>query len=354
MILRPKYHFIIVRATIAGLASLCLFGWQQASAAQASSNDAPSVTREVSSQDVQVAEPFTFDLEVTAPKGTRIVMPALGSKLGDFDIIDQRELNDLPSESSPEQRIWTRRLTLESIVTGVLEIPSLEIRATQNGESEILKSNPISIRVISVLEDRADPTQFRDIHSVIDVNAPEPRSNSLIWWIAGGAGLSAFAAAAVAMAVRRKRWLTPVQWAIDELDLLKSSAAVASGESDSICRELSRIVRDYLELQFEIAAPEQTTDELLQIITSGGRLDLETQQQFGRIFEAADQVKFAGLQLSPQELDAMIDEAAQLVKQTGDLAELTSADSETAASPGFASQRESMPNLTDLNRGARN
>lgn len=281
-----------------------------------STTDQATVTAIASSAQVQVAEPFTVELRVTAAAGTQISLPAIRQQLGSFDVVDQHDVLDIPSEDSPGERIWTRRLTLESIVTGDLQIPAMEIQAVNGSDSRIVRSDTIPIRVLSVLEDRADPTQFRDIQTVVDVHVPPQTSYNWVWWTAGGLGILALCGAAIAVVVRRRKWLTPNQWAQRELDSLQDSVAMQDGNSEQVLLELSSILRNYLEFQFEISAPTQTTEELLKLIASRRLLDAETAARYGEVFQMADLTKFAGWQLSPIELSDAVVEARELVFQT--------------------------------------
>ena len=138
-----------------------------------------------------------------------------------------------PPPLRPNERTWTRQMTLESIVTGDLQIPAMEIQVADGTNSRIIKSNAIPVRVISVLEDRADPTQFRDIHSVVDVDVPPQKSDGWFWWAAGGLGLLTFGSAAIAVVARRKTWLTPSEWALRELESLHQSEAMQGGDSET-------------------------------------------------------------------------------------------------------------------------
>ncbi len=275
-----------------------------------------TVSATVSSSAVQVAEPFTLELMVNATSGTRILLPAVGPQLGEFDVVEHQDINDIPSKNSAKERTWTRRITLESIITGDLQIPAMEIQVVNGSDSRIVKSDAIPIRVNSVLEDRADPTQFRDIQSVVDVRVPPQSSYDWVWWTAGGLGILTLGSAAIAAVVRRRKWLTPQVWAREKLESLRVSQAMQEGDSERVSLDLSSILRSYLDLQFEISAPTQTTDELLQMIRSQRLLDPATAARFGQAFQTADLTKFAGLQLSTDELSDAIDEARELVVQT--------------------------------------
>ena len=311
-------------AAIALLATVCTALLSLPTSSQAQTDDAAAnsttdlatVTAIASTSQVQVAEPFTVELRVTAAVGTRILLPAIGPQLGSFDVVDQQDVLDIPSDNSPGERIWTRLLTLESIVTGDLQIPAMEIQAVKGSDSRIVRSETILIRVLSVLEDRADPTQFRDIQSVVDVEVPRQTSYDWVLWAAGGLGLLTIASAAIAIVVRRRTWLTPNQWALQELDSLQDSKAIQDRDSEQVSLVLSSILRNYLELQFAMSAPAQTTEELLQQIKSERLLDAEIAARFGKVFETADLTKFAGWQLSTIELSDAVNEARKLVIQT--------------------------------------
>lgn len=304
----PSYGFVSRLLPALAMLFIVLTG-----VAKADSNVA-TVASKTSNTTVQVAEPFTLELTVTASTGSKVDFPSIGKSLGNFDVTDQVDRADVPSENETYQRIWTRRLTLESIVTGDIEIPSLEIQVRRDANVQTLKSEAIPIRVASVLEDRADPTKFRDIQSVVDITVPEPVSHAWPWWTLGGfVGIAAAAWMLVAVA-KRKTWMSPNEWALRELDQLRQSEAMRSSDSERVAENLTSILRDYLELQFDIASPMQTTHELLHDIKANNFMSAETTNGFAELFENADLARFAGLRLSQEELKKIIDDAERLIQ----------------------------------------
>ena len=307
-------------AFLSGLAIMCMFDWNQALAIQVDSTsrlDVATITAAASVSSVQVAEPFTFELNVIAPLGSKVEFPPLEDRLAEFDVINHQDIFDIPFESS-NQRKWTRRVTLECIVTGNLKIPPIGISVSTEKDSTTLTSNSIPIRVVSVLEDRADPTKFRNIQSVVNVPALDPKSTSWFWWTLGSLaafGLVRATAIAIVAISRRKKWKTPGQWATNELDRLERSSLVHDGNSELVSRELSTILRDYLELQFDISVPGQTPQQLLETVAEIETLESETVQGFEQIFATADQAKFAGLQFNEVEMKSSIHKGRKLVEQ---------------------------------------
>lgn len=319
-------HTIIFNRAVAGflgwmtlIALVCLALLGDLHADEVSGQNAThlaTVTSKLPGSKVQVAEPFTLELTVTAPTGSKVDFPSIGESLGSFDVNNQFDQADVPSVNEMTQRTWTRRLTLESIITGDLEIPSLEILVRSGDVLQTLKSETIGIHVTSVLEDRADPTKFRDIKSVVDVAVPQPVSHAWLWWTLGGAGGVVAAVFALVAVTKRKSWITPNTWAMRELDQLRNSAAMKSADSEIVTENLTTILRDYLELQFNIATPVQTTSELLHEIKTNKLMSTDAVKGYATLFENADLARFAGLQLSPTELTKCVDDAAQLIEQT--------------------------------------
>ena len=284
----------------------------------ADSNPA-TVNVKVSSSTVQVAEPLTLELTVTASAGSRVDFPSVGKSLGSFDVTDQTGRSDVPSASDVNRRIWTQRLTLESIVTGDVEIPSLEIQVRSSASSQTLKTDAMPVRVISVLEDRADPTQFRDIQSVVDVTVPQPASHAWLWSVLGGLGGVVVAGLLFVAVAGRRTWIEPKVWAIRKLEQLRNSDAMKSSDTVIVTEHLTTILRDYLELQFGIAAAFQTTRELLLAIETGKYMNAAATKGFSQLFENSDRVRFAGLRLTHAELTNAIDDAQRLIEQTSNL-----------------------------------
>lgn len=76
----------------------------------------------------QVADPIHLTVEVVAPLGIRIQLPQLPQALGDFDLENTQVARDIPLPGSPDQRLWVLHSTLETIKTGQVEVPSLEVQ----------------------------------------------------------------------------------------------------------------------------------------------------------------------------------------------------------------------------------
>ncbi|MCA9134232.1 MAG: hypothetical protein KDA45_13785, partial [Planctomycetales bacterium] len=214
-------HWLVVAVVCTVVCS----GWSASATASSSPSESTTgaearLNASLSADSVQVAQPFDLELQVTAPAGAKVVFPAASGQLGEFQVLDHQDVFDIPLDIRG-YRSWTRRYTLESIFSGELTIPALEVLVVGPGGRQTLRSTALPLRVASVLEGQSDPTKFRDIQSVVDVAVPPTESPNwsqkkfLGWALLGGGALLAIAA--VALVARKRRYLTPRDWALQQL-----------------------------------------------------------------------------------------------------------------------------------------
>jgi len=81
--------------------------------------------------------------------------------------------------------------------------------------------------------------------------------------------------------------------ALEGLGILEQSKLLAEGRFKDYYSVLSDIVRTYIEVRFEIRAPEMTTEEFLNLSRGSDKLH-EVQKKFlGELLLSSDMVKFA-------------------------------------------------------------
>lgn len=85
---------------------------------------------------------------------------------------------------------------------------------------------------------------------------------------------------------------------------------------EPFCVAVSKTVRNYLEAQFRLQAPERTTEEFLEELQSSALLDLNLKRLLGEFLVRCDLVKFAQAQPSRDELRELYNAALRLVEET--------------------------------------
>ncbi len=271
---------------------------------------------EVSTNQVQVAEPLTLRLTVTAPADVTVSFPSVSERVGQWDVISHQDVLGIPAG---DQRTWTRTLIFETIETGDISIPPMDASWSESDSAPtLIASKPFQVHVASVLEDRADPTKFRDIASVIDVPLPPPeQSYGWIGWTAAGC-LAAIALAGLVVVVARRRQptVTPRRWALDEIDAIVNSDSFQQHDCETVLQRLSDCLRDYLTFQFGVAASFQTREELLAAVAEKQVESLDT-TGLARLLATADAVKFASAVMTAEELLSAVELARQIIVSEG-------------------------------------
>jgi hypothetical protein len=263
------------------------------------------VTASTDKATARVAEPIQLILEVEAPRGTRLEMPAKMSRLGDFDVRRIERSTDIPSATGADKRTWTLRATLESIKTGALEIPSLDVHYTTDTKSSTfntLSTTRIPVHITSVLENRSDPTRFRDIKQTVDVPVPETPSRSWILWTGGGIVAAVAGLLLIAAVVRRrKRGQSPAAWAIETINELEQLNVSQTG-AEALFNKVVDVLREYFELEFNVPTLPKTTREFLTDASSEVGLPEIARKRLEWIASVADEIKFARLAIGEQHL----------------------------------------------------
>ncbi|MEZ6136272.1 MAG: DUF4381 family protein [Pirellulaceae bacterium] len=280
------------------------------------------VVTSISKESIQVAEPLTVQWTVTAPTGYKVVFPPITSVLGDFEVVDSVDKFEIPTADSNSKtfslRTWTREVSVECLTTGDLVVPGIEIQVSHAGSLQRLHSDSISVQVVSVLEERGDPTQFRDIKPVIDVSVPRLQSRAWIWWTLGSLlGLAILALVVVPVVHRRPYNLKPVEWAHQQLDELQSSVAKTATDNAAAMERLSHIVRGFLLMRLEIQEPGWTSHDLLASLDAAQGVDNQTTARLADLFDRVERATFSGLSISSAQLENAINDSREIIGAIG-------------------------------------
>ena len=293
----------------------CGFAADAAPEPKSLSTQAGGATLTVTADDatIRTGQPLVVDITVDRPADLSVMVPAIKSPLGVWDI---RKAESLPVSKQLPNRI-TERLTLVTFESGEQTVPSLTFTLrSADGKETPLASPALPITVSSLLTDGYDPSNIRDVKGVVDIPL-ESR-----WpWIAG------FAVLAGLLGWLGFSWwkgrtaqaapLEPVHVrAMRELDALAAQQLPQKGMVLDFYVLLSDTVRRYVEGRFGIKAPEQTTKEFLQAARFHPSIRDDHQRMLAAFLRAADMVKFAAQRPGPAECDRGLDAARGFVRES--------------------------------------
>jgi hypothetical protein len=273
-----------------------------------------SVSASVDKQKVQVGEDLTLTLVLTHPAEGRYVAPT-GTAFGPFEVIARSEETSSPFETRLSFRLAAYHLPEK------LEIPSLEIPYQKEGKVETLRTEPMSVEVVTSLT--PEVTDIHDIKPPVDLEIP--RNWSLLWRL-----LLALAIALVAYLIYRKlrkapeaalapEWIPPLPPADVEAEAalrrLAEKDLIGKGDFPGFYTELAEIMKRYAGRRFEVPYLERTTSEVMSDLKPR-KLPAGTVSELGRILEFSDLVKFAKLVPEAREAEESLALARSWIEKT--------------------------------------
>jgi hypothetical protein len=267
-------------------------------------------------QSVQIIEPIQLEVTVVAPAGTTVVLPEVGDTWGSFQVQDRSLIADVPT-AHPTRRRWTLKLTLDTLQPGDWTIPAISVkyRAPAAEEFKTLVSDPIPIHVVSLLEDRGQPTDFRDIKPAVEIQDPQPLNNHWQRWaVAGGIAILALAGGSFAL-LRRPKTLTLQGWALGQIDQIHSAFEAGKIAPSAAFGELCNMLREFQRDRFDSATPPANGD-----VPDPDFLSM------------ADDVKYANLEVSADQVRAAICRSREYVQSGSTSAAVVTAAKTTTKS----------------------
>jgi hypothetical protein len=285
------------------------------------------VTVRIDKKEPTIADRIRLELEVTHAEDTKVTLPAPGSELNSFGVVDYS--TSQPERTRDGKIRQTRTYGLEPFLSGKYEIPALKFPFVRGDEPEhSLETEAIPLEVKSLLPDDAKNLDIHDIAG--PVTPPTKPDNGP--WIALGILFFLGASGAGGWWYWRHHWLPRVigppprpahEIAFEELQALIAEDLPGQGEIKAFYQRLSAILRRYIENRFGVHAPGQTTEEFLvwQSRHAESRLPREHQGLLTTFLRHCDLVKFAELQPSLEEIQQTFDSCKTFILETREITE---------------------------------
>lgn len=179
-----------------------------------------------------------------------------------------------------------------------------------------------TLQVMSILPDQENVT-FKALKKLADWPGTWPlwaRTLLVILIIAILAGVAAFIVLICtdkkSKGEPRARPPLPHETALQALHNLRDQNWIETENVEPFYVKLSAITRRYLEEQFDLRAPEQTTEEFIREAAQSERLSLDHRQLVGHFLEQSDLVKFAKHHPRQSDMEAAYNAAERLILET--------------------------------------
>lgn len=272
----------------------------------------------VSQEEISIADSVTLEIEAFVDQEYTLLLPAIGEHLSEFSIKDYS--TPPPSLVDKNRLHYTRSYTLEPFLSGEYTIPSLriEFRKTDQDELQALLTEEVKIAVRSLLPEDAEELSIHGIIGPVD----EPSRSWFRWWYAA-VGVPVLAVAGVYLSRRLHRKSTrepeavsPQEQARHRLEALLADDLISRGETKLFYQRVSDILRRYIENEFGLHAPEQTTEEFLHDMRLGDQLAPSYQKLLSEFLTHCDLVKFAEYSPSSEEIERTFNSCTDFIFAT--------------------------------------
>jgi len=278
----------------------------------------------LSQDEVKVTKPgLTASLDQESAKLGSIVLLTLryslpeGARLTDKPEIRGLDgLTILGREIRPEQ-IKVKLLVdrIDSWKTGPLSLAYLD----KDEKTEVLATDPVSIKVLSNLGEKPEEAQLRPIQGIIPTRA------WLLKYLPWGAGLLGIVLAGAGLCIWRKKrriWKVSAELlepphvrARKEIEQLEAQGLFEKGHTKAFYFRFSEILRRYLESVRGFPAAEFTTEEIAP------RIDNEQDRTLLPLLRQADLVKFADSVPTPARKEEEVRAALSYIQETAPVVE---------------------------------
>lgn len=275
---------------------------------------------------IVIGQQVNLVLEINTAAGSRLLSwPSMPDTLKNIEVIEAGKIDTIKQKDS---LIYRQKLLITSFEAGKITIPAMQSISTNGIRSDTLLSNTLILNVTTVAVDTTKP--FKPIKDIAEVEASSGYrqfvENLKSHWklYLGILLLAAFIIFLILYFIRNRKAQVfqaklppekPHEKAQRLLQELSGAKLWEQGKVKEYYSTLSEIIRNYLEERYNVAALEQTTDELLALAKTNREVK-KVRQELKRILRTADLAKFAKANPLPEEHIACMEAAHEIVKRT--------------------------------------
>ncbi len=277
-----------------------------------------AIRAEANPQEIYVGDQIAFNLFVTVSSDVACGPVATSTAIGNFDVL----VISSPTATIDKDGKTTSayHFLLTTFSTGTQTIPPIPMQfAIVGGPGTETTTEPINIKVRSLLEEKGDEGNIRPLKGLFDFKSyfwlwvlAALVGTALLLWL-GWRWIKIQRAGGVVIPAVPPRPADQVAW--EAITHLENENLVAAGQTKEFYYRLSVILREYLEARYQMSAMEKTTSELLAEFRK--RSFSMTITQLSRdFFDSADLVKFAKFTPSAEDVASDLNKVKQFITFT--------------------------------------
>jgi hypothetical protein len=278
-----------------------------------------SASAKLDSVKIKLGDQTSLNISIDVPLGSKVQFPTIADTINShIEVVQQSKVDT--SISADKQRVTlNKKLIITSFDSGYFVIAPFPFIVDGDTANPLLTDALlIQVQTVSV-----DTTQaIRDIKGPKD--APWNIREIIPYLIGGGVAL--LIALLVIYYLRKRKVkpeiivekkpiIPPHILVLQQLQALQEEKMWQQGKVKEYQSSVSDIIRNYIELRFEIGAMEQTTDETMRSFR-GINLSDDLKFKLKQLLSLSDMVKFAKEQPLPMENEKSMSDAIDFVKGT--------------------------------------
>jgi hypothetical protein len=273
----------------------------------------------VDKSSMTIAQTCLLELQATIKGTYQVQMPSVNEVLQHFGIVDWHNVGDRLDAN--DNVVRTYRYRLEPFLSGEYELPSFNFvfnDVNDPNKTYVLETDPIEIKVTSLLGEDREKLVIADIEDVVEV-----RSEASLTWIWITAGVVIVVVAGGWFFMRSKRGVSLIrifkpahEIAYERLRKLVARDLIKAEQIKQFYEEISNILRHYIEDRFDLRAPERTTEEFLIELQSSDALGESDKKDLGEFLGHCDLVKFAKHRPETEQIQRTFDLVKNFIEKT--------------------------------------
>ncbi len=262
-----------------------------------------------------VGEPVELIVTAYFPTNGILKLPEIGREKE--VVLLKRDWANVPREDGLTQS--ESRYSITSFRLGEHLLSTGTISCVTAGQTFTTNFPPITLNIESSLDEDAT-SEIADIKPVHKLPGRVP---PWLWITAGTALIASLGGRVTTRLWKNREQLIPTappipahKIAFRALEALKNKGLLEKDECNPFYTELSMILRTYLEGRFQLNAPDETTEEIVEEMTKSPDLDGTQRNILQEFLRQADMVKFAKGHPDRATMESAFDTTRQFVEET--------------------------------------
>ena len=278
-----------------------------------------TISATLDSNKILIGQQLVLHLRASFPAQDTLYWPSFSDSIGNLEIINKSRIDTSYDNNNITTKIIRQNIVITSFDTGYFPVPPIQFHFNDT----IVETDPLLIQVVSVPVDTSK--------GIFDIKEPYQVPFSLLswikrykYWIGGSFAIVAILTALILWLIYRKPKpqiivkpkkpkIPAHKIALKKLKDIDHQKLWQHNKVKLYHSSVSEIIREYLELRFNIIALESTTPEIMSAVQSLS-IGEEQKEKLKQILTLSDFVKFAKANPLPNENEQCLKDAVAFVK----------------------------------------